>query len=77
MSRIKEDLIGYEYKYWLERIMNRKCKHYTAENLQLITECGVELDYEYDTYCTYCGKEIQGIRSEAPKEVYDLAKSND
>ena len=48
--------------------MNRKCKHYTAENLQLITECGVEWDYEYDTYCTYCGKEIQEIRSEAPKE---------
>lgn len=50
----------------------KKCKYYLRKSPDCtVSSCGYEVDYEYDTYCTFCGKEIKEPAKEVPSQLID------
>lgn len=55
-----------------------KCKHYLRKSPDCtVSSCGCEVDYEYDTYCTFCGKEIKETNKEVPSQLIDSLESGE
>jgi len=50
-----------------------KCKYYLRKAPEMdVSSCGVEVDYEWDTYCTYCGGKIKETKEPVPRVVLEL-----
>ena len=58
-------------------INTKKCKYYLRKYPDMhISECGVEVDYGYESFCTYCGGEIKETTKEVPWKVLERLQQN-